>query len=231
MRTVLLDLDDTLMDFHKAEETAIKEALAAFGLPSDDETARLYSRINDSQWKLLEQGKITREQVLTRRFELLFEQLGVQPDVPAMRNRYETNLSGNGFLLPGAVELLRELQKDCALYIVSNGTAAIQDKRIAKAGIAPFFRDIFISQRIGVNKPDPRFFDYCLSHMPADDRENLLLIGDSLTSDILGGLRSNIPTVWFNPRHLPENPDIRPTYTTDSLAEIPAIVNRHFGKS
>lgn len=226
--TLLLDLDDTLLDFHKGEAIAVKKALAQMGLPSTDEIAQRYSEINDAQWKRLEKGEITRQQVLVGRFRLLFDEMGVDASAEDMKRIYEGLLSQEGHLFDGAKELLEALRADYDLCIISNGTAVVQDARIAKTGIAPYFKHIFISQRVGVNKPSPLFFERCLEAMPAVRKEDCLIIGDSLSSDIQGGMLSGIKTCWFN-RYGKAADSIKPDYEVASLDEIPPLVRKIFG--
>lgn len=228
--TLLLDLDDTLLDFHKGEAIAVKKALAQMGLPSTDDIARRYSEINDAQWKRLEKGEITRQQVLVGRFRLLFDEMGVDASAEDMKRIYEGLLSQEGHLFDGAEELLETLQADYDLCIISNGTAVVQDARIAKTGIARYFKHIFISQRVGVNKPSPLFFDRCLEAMPNVRREDCLIIGDSLSSDIQGGMLSGIKTCWLNRSKMQASGGIKPDYEVAALEELPALLKNVFGR-
>ena len=227
--TLLIDLDDTLLDFHKGENIAVKKALAQMGLPATEEIAHRYSEINDAQWKRLEKGEITRSQVLVGRFQLLFDEMGVDASAEEIKLIYEGLLSKEGHLFDGAQELLEALQADYDLCIISNGTAVVQDARIAVTGIAPYFKHIFISQRVGVNKPSPIFFERCLEAMPDVRREDCLIIGDSLSSDIQGGMLSGIKTCWLNRTGNAANGDIKPDYEVTSLDEILPLVRKIFG--
>ncbi len=228
--TLLLDLDDTLLDFHKGEAIAVKKALAQMGLPSTDEIAQRYSEINDAQWKRLEKGEITREEVLVGRFRLLFDEMGADASAADMKRIYEGLLSKEGHLFDGAEELLKTLQADYDLCIISNGTAVVQDARIAATGIARYFREIFISQRVGVNKPSPLFFDRCLEAMPDLRREDCLIIGDSLSSDIQGGMLSGIRTCWLNRSKMQASGGITPDYEISALEELPALLKNIFSR-
>ena len=227
--TLLIDLDDTLLDFHKGEYNAVKKSLAQMGLPSTDELARRYSEINDAQWKRLEKGEITRQEVLVGRFRLLFDEMGVDASADQMKAVYEGLISQEGHLFDGAQELLEALQADYDLCIISNGTAVVQDARITKTGLAPYFKHIFISQRVGVNKPSPIFFERCLEAMPEVRREDCLIIGDSLSSDILGGMLSGIKTCWLNRTGNTAKGDVKPDYEVTSLDEILPLVRKIFG--
>ena len=221
---VLLDLDDTILDFHKAEAEALRDTLRHFGIePSDARVAR-YSAINDAQWKRLERGELTREQVKLRRFALFFAELGVDCSAEAARSYYENRLAIGHYFLPGAEEMLKELAKDYRLYLVSNGTTAVQNGRVRSAGIAPLFAKIFFSEAIGYVKPQREFFDACFAEIEGFDPSQAIIFGDSLTSDILGGIRAGIRTCWFNPRAQEGREDIVPDFTVASLDQFPPLL-------
>ena len=226
--TVMFDLDDTLLDFHKAEHAALLKTMHALDLPATNDVATLYSAINDAHWKKLEKGLLTRDQVLTGRFQVLFDELGVLRSPDEAWHTYENFLSQGHYFIPGAQEVLRDLYPHYTLCLVSNGTASVQDKRIAHAGIARFFKEIFISQRIGINKPAKEFFDYCFEALPESSRERTLIVGDSLTSDIQGGRNAGITTCWFNPHHSQLRPDIPADYEIAALCELPPLLTTLF---
>ena len=224
IKAVLLDSDDTLLDFTLAEHIALKKTLAEVGIEPLDETISLYSEINKRHWEMLERGELTRPQVLTQRFERLFETLGVEGDSVLTQSVYETNLSIGHYFIPGAVELLENLSKDYKLYMVTNGNESVQVPRLASAGIEHFFEEIFISQRIGYDKPRIEFFERCFEKMPYYEKDEMIIIGDSLTSDIKGGINAGIHTCWFNPRGKQGREDIVPEYIVGSLEEIPELL-------
>ena len=224
IRTVFLDLDETLLDFRRGERTALAAALTQLGIPPAPETLERYSTINAQQWQLLERGLLTREEVLVRRFDLLFAELGVTRSSSEARYLYESFLRQQHDFLPGGRELLEALAPRYDLYIASNGTAAVQDQRIADAGIAPYCKDIFISQRLGAVKPQKAFFDACFARIPGFRREAAIIIGDSLTSDIQGGLNAGLHTCWFNPHGRTAPPDVQPEYQVQALEELPELL-------
>lgn len=228
--TVLFDLDDTLLDFHKAEAVAIRKTLAAVGAPATDAVAARYSAINDAHWKRLEKGELTRIEVLTGRFAQLFSELGIDSSAEEAWHIYEGNLSEGHWFIDGAIEVLRTLSPHYALYLVSNGTASVQDKRIESAEIAPYFEKIFISQRVGINKPAKEFFDRCFAEIPDLDPTRTIIVGDSLTSDIQGGRNAGILTCWFNPHGVAAREDIPADYTITALADLPPLLEKIFGE-
>ncbi len=228
LKTVFLDVDDTILDFRAAEAQALRGTLENLGLDPTPEAAALYSRINARQWELLEEGLLTREQVLTRRFDILFGELGVERSSSEAKKLYERLLSQGHWFMPGAEALLDALCGKYDLYIVSNGTGVVQDGRIASAGIARYFKDIFISERIGFDKPRREFFDACFARIPGFERERAVIVGDSLTSDIRGGINAGIRTCWYNPWGKQRREDIVPDHEITHLEELPALLEEIF---
>lgn len=220
---IFIDLDDTILDFHKAEEVALKKMLSQFNIEPRDETVALYSSINDKQWKLLEKGLVKREEILVKRFSLLFENLNVVADSEKANEMYKANLSKGHWFIDGAEELLKRLYRKHDLYIVSNGTTSVQKGRIESAKIEKYFKKIFLSQDIGYNKPDIRFFEKCFSEIECFNKNDAIILGDSLSSDILGGINAGIKTCLFNPKNKILG-DIKPDYTITSLLEFLEIV-------
>lgn len=224
IRTILFDLDDTLLDFKASEAEALAHTLSALGLEPTPEIISRYSVINQMQWELLEKKLLTRAEVLVRRFELLFEEYGIIADAQTAQDMYHERLAQGHYYLPGAEKLLEELKDRYDLYIVSNGTAVVQDGRIKSSGIAKYFKGIFISERIGANKPDPLFFERCFEKIPHFKKEEAVIIGDSLTSDIRGGNNVQVRTCWYNPHGLPPREGISADYEVKALEEIPALL-------
>lgn len=224
IRTVLLDLDDTLLDFHRAEAEALKKTLEDAGVEATEQVIARYSAINQAQWELLEQRKITREQVQVRRFAILFEELGISRPAKETSDTYREYLSQGHFFLPGAEELLETLYGTYRLYLVSNGNASVQDRRLESVGIARYFEDIFISERIGFDKPSIEYFARCFARIPEFVPEETIILGDSLTSDILGGIQAGIHTCWLNPKKRPRRSDIVPEYEVEALSEFTALL-------
>ncbi len=224
IKAVLLDSDDTILDFQKAEHEALKRTLSSIDIEPTEENISLYSGINKLHWEMLERGELTRAQVLTRRFDRFFEALGISGDSAATQQRYNSELSKGHYFIPGAVELLETLYGKYKLYMVTNGNESVQVPRLASAGIEHFFEEIFISQRIGYDKPRIEFFDSCFAKMPSFDKDEMIIIGDSLTSDIQGGINAGIHTCWFNPRGKQGREDIVPEYEVRSLEEIPELL-------
>jgi len=224
IRFVFLDLDATLLDFLKAEAVALGKVLDREGIEFSDRTVARYSEINDYHWKLLEMGRLTREEVKFKRFQVFFDELRVKTDVEAARRFYEEQLAIGHYFMPGAEALLEELYGKYRLYIMSNGSISAQNGRIASANIAHYFEKIFLSEAIGYNKPKKEFFDACFAEIPDFDADQAIILGDSLTSDILGGINAGIKTCWFNSLHKPSNPAIIPDYEIHDLSEFAPLL-------
>ena len=227
---VLLDLDNTILDFDKAEKTALGRAFTALGVAYDEALLKRYNAINIQHWEMLEDGLLTRDQVLVKRFEALYREYGIEADADRSQALYEHLLSEGHWFLPGAEELLETLAGEYRLFLCSNGSAQVQEGRIASAGIAPYFERIFVSEHMGANKPEKRYFDLCFAEIPGFDRERTVMLGDSLTSDIRGGINAGVKTCWFNPRGK-ENPGpVVPDYEIRTLGEFPALLKSVFGE-
>lgn len=224
--TLLFDADDTLLDFDKDETDALSKILDECGIEKSDENISTYKKINVSLWKALERGEIDKPTLKKVRFNLFFEKIGYTPDEDPfiINERYLSYLGQGGNLLSGAKELITELhQSGYDLYIVTNGIENTQRKRLTKAGILPFFTDIFVSETIGWQKPCIEYFDYALSHIRETDKSKVLLIGDSLTSDIKGAVNAGIDCVWL--RHSPDTvTDLPCTHIIDEITQLKNII-------
>ena len=221
---LFLDLDDTILDFKKAERIAISKTIGDFGVEPTDEVLARYHVINKWHWEQLELGKLTRAEVLENRFGVLFEELGVAADKTACARAYEKNLSIGHYFLPGAEEAVEYLSKHYRLFLTSNGTASVQKGRMTSANLYRFFEKVFVSQEIGHNKPSKAYFDGCIAQILGYDPARTIIVGDSLSSDIKGGINAGIATCWVNPNHAPGREDIKPDYEIESLAQLPALL-------
>ena len=220
---LFLDLDDTILDFKKAEYIAIGKTISDFGVEPTDTVRHRYHVINKWHWEQLEQGNLTRAEVLENLFKVLFEELGVEVDATAVARAYEKNLSQGHWFLPGAEETVEYLSKHYRLFLASNGTASVQKGRMTSANLYRFFETVFVSQEIGHNKPSKDYFDACFASIPGFDPQKALMVGDSLSSDIQGGINAGIRTVWVNPNH--QNCGaIQPDYEIEALHQLPALL-------
>ena len=220
---LFLDLDDTILDFHKAERIAISKTIREFGVEPTEDILNLYHGINKWHWEQLELGKLTRAEVLVNRFGVLFEKLGKEVDAPKCAKVYEHNLSQGHWFLPGAEEAVDALSKKYRLFLASNGTAVVQKGRMTSANLYRFFETVFVSQEIGHNKPSKEYFDACFARIPGFDREKAMIVGDSLSSDIKGGVNAGIKTVWVNPEHK-DCGNIKPDYEIEYLSQLEVLL-------
>ena len=221
---LFLDLDDTILDFHKAERLAIAKTFRDFGIDPTDEVLHRYHLINKACWERLERNEWTREQVLVNRFGILFGEYGVDADPAACARAYEKNLSIGHYFLPGAEEAVDRLSQKYRLFLASNGTASVQKGRMTSANLYRFFEKVFVSQELGANKPSEEFFSRSFAQIPDFDPKKAMMVGDSLTSDILGGIRAGIRTCWVNPGHAAARADIPADYEIESLAQLEALL-------
>jgi 2-haloacid dehalogenase len=226
IKTILLDLDDTILDFHKAEHIALSATLREIGIEPTEAVLKRYSEINRAHWKRLELGELTRPEVLHGRFTQLFCELGVDGDCYEAQRIYEWKLGTGHYFLDGGQELLDTLYEKYDLYLASNGTDIVQTRRIASANIEHYFKDLFISQRLGFDKPMKEFFDRAFARIENFNPDETIIIGDSLTSDIKGGINAGIRTCWFNLHGIKNESGIIPDYEVTTLAQIPALLER-----
>ena len=222
---LFLDLDDTILDFRKAERIAISKTIRDFGVEPTEEVVSLYHGINKWHWEQLELGNLTREEVLVNRFGVLFEKLGREVDATACARTYEKNLSQGHWFLPGAEEAVDALSKKYRLFLASNGTASVQKGRMTSANLYRFFETVFVSQEIGYNKPSADYFNACFASIPGFDKEKAIMVGDSLSSDIKGGINAGIKTVWVNPDHK-DCGDVRPDYEIEYLHQLENLLDQ-----
>ena len=226
IKNIFLDLDDTVLDFHRGEREAITETLSRFGVQVTEEIIARYRMFNRRCWEAFERGEMARDDVLTKRFKLFFDSLGRYVSAEDVQAYYEVKLSENAYFLDGAEELLSALVGKYRLYITSNGTAFVQDRRIKLSGIEKYFDGIFISDRMGAHKPAAEFFDACFAQMDYPKREHTVIIGDSLTSDILGGINAGIHTCHYTLGRDVKYADIKPEYSVKYLYEIPSLLGK-----
>ena len=227
VKDILFDLDDTLFDFHADERTALEKTFAALQIPLDDLVCARYSEINQVQWKALERGEITRAQVKIRRFELLFDELGYGPELAGKAAQiYHERLAEDFHYMEGAPQLLEELYGKYRLFLISNGTYSVQEGRLKKSGIGRYFADIFISELLGAEKPSRRFFELAFAKIPDFDPAQAVIVGDSLTSDIRGGINAGVRTIWFNPKGQPAVPQIPADFELQKLKDLPELLQK-----
>ena len=220
---ILFDADNTLFDFDMAEKNAISEIFRKYNIPEN--FIPVYSAINKSLWEELEQGKVTRERLKVKRFEIVFSMANVPLDNgERVAQEYTDLLAEQSRLYDGALSVCQKLRSlGKKIYIVTNGNIGVQERRFEKSGLCHYVDGIFISESVGFAKPAKEYFD-CVLEKTGAKREECLIVGDSLGSDILGGINSGIDTCWFNPKNKENTKDYAPTYTVNSLFDIFGII-------
>lgn len=225
---LLFDADGTLYDFHYAEENAIQETWTAYNIPLNDTTLKCFHKHNSLCWKQLEEGKIGYDVLPRKRFELTFNELGYSHiDPQKFNDDYLSNLSKHGKLFPQSLDVLKTLKsRGYRIFIVTNGIYSVQKHRFNQEETKGIYEKIFCSESLHANKPDPKFFEAVfkeigLADISEEERRNkAIVIGDSLTSDIQGGINAKLNTIWYNPNNLPINEKIRPTFVIHQLKEL-----------
>lgn len=219
---ILFDLDDTLLDFGKAEERAVDLLMKKYGVPTTAENKELYVTMNRRKWKQLEKGLITRYELFSKRFSEYFSAVGVEGDGLKANEDYLGFLSTGHFLMPGALETCRELSRSAALYIITNGAPKAQEGRLKDSPLMQYISGVFISENIGFDKPDPRFMEYVLSHISEKDRSRILVVGDSPHSDIACGRSAGLDTCLVGSA----DPDgITPLFRIKEIGELPETLS------
>lgn len=193
----LLDLDETLLDFQRAERVNFLSTLKSFGIDAGEDVYARYHAINDALWKLLERGGITRERLTVQRFEELCAAFGYRADAAAIATSYYENFQNVCYPFEGAAAFVKALSSRGRVYIVTNGGMSIQKRHIASSGFEEYLAGVFISEEMGINKPDVRFCDYLAAHIEGFDRARAVWMGDSLTSDKLCAERGGIDFILY----------------------------------
>ena len=224
----LLDADDTLFDFQKAERCAFFKTFEALsGQACTQEIYAKYSQLNRSLWEALERREITKPQLQETRFGLFLKEQGLSGDGLVWNETYLDHLSEGNFLFDKALEVCRELSQKAALYLATNGVTRVQKKRLRDSAIAPYIRGICVSEEAGAEKPSPVYFDHVMKRLGNPGKEQILMVGDSLTSDMAGGIAAGIDTCWYNPRRKPLPPSLKVTWQIHSLEQLlPPSVER-----
>ncbi len=218
---IIFDADETLFDFKKSESVAFKNIMLEFNIEYDENHhLKIYKDINTAIWKEFEDGLITQKELKVERFKRLSNRLNVEFDEVEFARSYMKHLSRGSFLYDDSIDLVKSLYKDYRLSIITNGLKDVQDNRIRKSNISKYFEDIVISEEVQVSKPDPRIFEITLSNMNFTDKSKVLVVGDSLTSDIQGGINSGIDTCWFNLSKIENKTEIKPIYEISNLMEL-----------
>lgn len=222
---LLFDVDNTLLDFNEGERCALESVLAHFPLKFSDEVYKRYHQINDDLWKLLEVGKIEKQRLRVLRFEMLFDEFGFDGKEygSVISPIFLEAMTEQAQIMEGAVEVLESVYKKYDLYIITNASAATQKKRLSKTPFEKYFKKYFISDDMGVHKPQKEYFEKVVSDIGSFDLGDYLVVGDSLTSDIKGAVDFGIDSCYFDPKGVGSK-EIKPTYTISKLTDLLKII-------
>lgn len=221
---LLFDADNTLFDYDAAEHGALGSTFEELGRPLTPDHRNTYREVNAQNWRAYERGEITQLVLRTRRFAQFLAALKLKDDPTHVSNRYLFHLGNRTDLVEGAVDLVQALDSQVGMMIITNGLKEVQRSRFGKSEIGSFFRDIVISEEVGFAKPDGRIFDVCFELMGSPDKSEVLIIGDSLTSDIQGGLNYGIDTCWFNPGKIANGLGPEANYEIGRLEELLGLI-------
>jgi len=221
---ILFDADGTLFDYCKAQAAALENSFRQRGIPFSGEIVELYSGINEKIWSDFEKGRITSDLLRTKRFEILFREIGIESDTRSFSAGYLSALSERADLLDGAQDLLDSISGRIRMMLITNGLKDVQRARVANSSIGHHFEDLVISDETGFAKPDKGIFEAAFDRMGNPGRDRVLMVGDSLTSDIRGGNDYGIDTCWFNPSGRACDQDVRIDYEIARLEELRGII-------
>lgn len=220
---ILFDADDTLLDFQDCEEHALHALLLYAGGKASDDEKTVYKKINAEWWRRFEHGEVTKTQLTVGRFADTCDALGLNCDPNDLSGYYIDRLGEGAKLMDGAMEICRALYGKCRMYIITNGIQKVQESRWNRTAIKDMFDGLFISEAIGYQKPRPEYFDYVFSAIGNPPKDRVLIVGDSLTSDIAGGIAAGTDTCWVNPTGKSAG-NLSPTYIIKSLTECLDII-------
>lgn len=229
-KIVLWDVDNTLLDFPYSQEYALKKCLSEIGVEADNAMVERYSAINDSWWKRLELGEVTKKELISGRFQDLFTEYGINcGDMELFCSHYQIYLGSIYRYIENSPEVLKSLKGICRQYAVTNGVTWTQMNKMKLSGLLDLLDGIFISEKLGAPKPRKEFFDAVFAGIEEVakgqvKREEILIVGDSLSSDIKGGNNADIATCYYNPSGETYETTLRIDYEITSLREVPKIV-------
>ncbi len=223
-KILLFDLDNTLLDFDANEAASLDRLFRLQGLSLTDEACAAYQSVNKRLWDAYESGKIPLSEVLGTRFSETMLSLGQAVDGTEWENTYRELLGNGSQLMDGAPALCQSLSRTHRLFVITNGVAQTQHKRLREAGLSSFFESVFTSQEIGFQKPSPAFFEYVAHHIPNFEKKDALIIGDSLNTDIKGGLLAGIDTCWFNRKGQAASAEIPSTFVISALSQLSNVL-------
>ena len=219
---LLFDLDNTLLDFSKSSRDALLDVHLHYGIPHTEENLKIYHDINHALWVRVEKGEILPSEVAMTRFGSYFNHFSIEVDSASANAFYLDAIAHYNHIIPGAIELLEDCRSSYSIHIITNGLKDVQRKRLKSSGIENLVDHIFISDEMGVSKPDERYFDHVFKEIPIGKVEDALVIGDGLNSDMEGGINYGIDTCWYNPSSSPSTKEV--TYQVKHIRELKELL-------
>ncbi len=219
-KTILFDIDDTIIDFNIDQKKAFEEAFHSIGYHCDEEMYKDYTIINAHMWEQLNEGKLSLQELCVKRFEVFFKKYNI-PEEPKKFDRLLTlGFQKTGTPIKGAKEVLETLKQHFELVVTTNGPKDQQYHRLDNANFSQYFSKIFVSEEVGYNKPHIQYFEKVFAEIENKDKSSILIVGDSISSDIRGGNNAGIDTCWFNRKHKENHTNCIPTYEINQLEEV-----------
>ncbi len=224
IKTVLLDIDDTILDFKACAEAAVCKASKEYKFVFTFDMFHYYLNVNEKLWNKYENGSIAKNTIFAKRFKTVFDTFNINMDGMEFENKFQQYFQNEYIFIEGAEEIIKYLSSKYNIYAASNSLYESQKSRLTKAGIIGYFKDLFISDKIGAQKPQSEFFEYCFKNIPGFNRDETIIIGDSLSSDIQGANNSGIKSCWFNSSNIRERKYLKYDYKITSLSQIKDIL-------
>ena len=224
IKTVFIDVDNTLIDFNACALASMKEAFTYFGLPFSREVFSTFLKINNGLWEKIEKGTLTKKEHARIRWNLILEALHIDFDGPRLEEKFVDGLNYHSFPIEGAQDLVAYLSKKYWLCVTSNASLAQQINRLKIAGLYDYMANIYVSENVRFQKPAREFFEYCLNDLKIENKEEVIVIGDSLRADIQGANRVSMDSIWYNPKGLACTISPQPKYIVQDLKEIKKIL-------
>ena len=221
---IFFDADNTIIDFSGASRSALSSLFEFYQIAYRQDYAKIYDEINLDCWRSFELGNINKNELIFLRFDRFFQKIGVQADPQDANAKYLALLVEKSQLIPGAVQILQKLKSRYRLFIITNGFKEVQRPKLTRLGLDTYFENIIVSDEIGMKKPEPRFFDYCLEKAGSPSREKVIVIGDSLSSDIKGAYNSQLKSIWYNPHGRTWDENFKGDFIISDLEEILQIL-------
>ena len=222
---LFFDLDNTILDFDKGMVHALNKTIVDYDIPKDENHLAIYSAINKKCWEDFEKKIITQNRLRLLRMERFLRHIKSDVDPLYFSESYHKNLGNVIYYLENAEALIKDWSKDYKMILATNGLKDVQRARLSLSELPQYFEAIVISDEIGVAKPYKGFFDYAFEQIGHPPKEEVLIIGDSLSSDIAGGNRYGIDTCWLDQKGKAVPHHNQPTYVIKKLEELKKILD------